>query len=179
MTYAKGHPIRLVGGRLALDFVNTADWSEDGRVMHEKVATPGDLNTWLDALNLRSTHCHLDCHQLQAYRADIRSLLRGGKNVSVLEAIRLIDPGQNANPEEFAAGQSLEALIAASAISILTDKRENARLKMCPGHNCGWLFIDETKNARRRWCSMETCGNRAKATRHYKRLKASQASNKD
>jgi predicted RNA-binding Zn ribbon-like protein len=42
------------------------------------------------------------------------------------------------------------------------------RVGECPGAgNCGWLFLDLSKNARRRWCDMRTCGNRAKARRHY------------
>ncbi|MGV8864824.1 MAG: CGNR zinc finger domain-containing protein [Pseudomonas sp.] len=40
-----------------------------------------------------------------------------------------------------------------------------AKIKQCEG--CTWLFIDTSKNHRRRWCSMATCGNRAKAQRHY------------
>ncbi|MEM7117400.1 MAG: ABATE domain-containing protein [Chloroflexota bacterium] len=36
---------------------------------------------------------------------------------------------------------------------------------------CGWLFLDVSRNRSRRWCSMETCGNRAKAMRHYRRTK--------
>lgn len=32
---------------------------------------------------------------------------------------------------------------------------------------CGWLFLDTSRNRSRRWCSMESCGNRAKAVRHY------------
>ncbi len=36
---------------------------------------------------------------------------------------------------------------------------------------CGWLFLDTSRNRSRRWCSMETCGNRAKAMRHYRRMK--------
>ncbi len=47
-------------------------------------------------------------------------------------------------------------LIAISALSILSDKRELTRVKTCPGSDCGWLFLDETKNARRKWCIMET-----------------------
>lgn len=34
---------------------------------------------------------------------------------------------------------------------------------------CGWLFFDTSKNHSRRWCSMESCGNRAKAKRHQAR----------
>lgn len=32
---------------------------------------------------------------------------------------------------------------------------------------CTWLFVDRSKNKRRRWCKTETCGNRARAARHY------------
>jgi len=34
---------------------------------------------------------------------------------------------------------------------------------------CGYLFIDESKNHSRRWCTMQSCGNRAKARRHYQK----------
>jgi predicted RNA-binding Zn ribbon-like protein len=34
------------------------------------------------------------------------------------------------------------------------------------------VFYDNTKNGRRRWCDMATCGNRAKAARHREKLKA-------
>jgi predicted RNA-binding Zn ribbon-like protein len=36
---------------------------------------------------------------------------------------------------------------------------------------CGYLFYDGSRNHSRRWCSMESCGNRAKARRHYRRAK--------
>ena len=37
--------------------------------------------------------------------------------------------------------------------------------------NCGWLFIDRSKNRSRSWCDMAVCGNRVKANRHYHRKK--------
>ncbi len=43
------------------------------------------------------------------------------------------------------------------------------RMKICG--NCGWLFIDRSKNKSRAWCDMAVCGNRAKASRHYRRKK--------
>jgi predicted RNA-binding Zn ribbon-like protein len=44
------------------------------------------------------------------------------------------------------------------------------RIRECPGQGtCGWLFLDLSKNASRRWCDMRVCGNRAKARRHYAR----------
>jgi predicted RNA-binding Zn ribbon-like protein len=48
-----------------------------------------------------------------------------------------------------------------------------ARVRECPGDgNCGWLFIDQSKNATRQWCEMRTCGNRAKARRYHARGRA-------
>lgn len=57
-----------------------------------------------------------------------------------------------------------------SAADILTsDELDDVRV--CASEDCEWLFIDTSKNHSRRWCDMQTCGNRAKARRHYKRKK--------
>jgi len=58
----------------------------------------------------------------------------------------------------------------AAADLLLSDELEHVR--MCASDNCAWLFIDRTKNQRRRWCDMKTCGNRVKARRHYQRVKS-------
>jgi predicted RNA-binding Zn ribbon-like protein len=59
--------------------------------------------------------------------------------------------------------------IAWSAAELLTSGRRS-RIRECEGHNgCGWLFLDTSKNGRRRWCDMRVCGNRAKARRHRQR----------
>jgi len=58
-----------------------------------------------------------------------------------------------------------------SAVDLLIDGPLD-RVRECPGPgNCGWLFIDLSKNGSRRWCDMRTCGNRAKAHRHYTRIR--------
>ena len=44
-----------------------------------------------------------------------------------------------------------------------------AKVSRCAGEGCGWFFIDRTPTRRRRWCSMQGCGNRAKAHTHYQR----------
>jgi predicted RNA-binding Zn ribbon-like protein len=46
------------------------------------------------------------------------------------------------------------------------------RLKVCGNDECAYVFYDRSKNACRRWCSMEVCGNRVK-TRAYRQRKAS------
>jgi predicted RNA-binding Zn ribbon-like protein len=58
--------------------------------------------------------------------------------------------------------------VAWSAAELLTSE-ELHRVHECAGLDCSWLFMDMSKNGSRRWCSMETCGNRAKARRHRAR----------
>lgn len=48
---------------------------------------------------------------------------------------------------------------------------ELTRVRRCADHRCGRVFYDSTKNGRRRWCDMATCGNRAKAARHRQKLR--------
>ena len=46
------------------------------------------------------------------------------------------------------------------------------RVKECPAEDCGWLFLDTSKNRSRQWCSMQTCGNVSKVRRFRERSKA-------
>ena len=48
------------------------------------------------------------------------------------------------------------------------------QVRECADDTCGWLFLDLSKNASRRWCNMADCGNRAKARRYRARKKATQ-----
>jgi predicted RNA-binding Zn ribbon-like protein len=47
---------------------------------------------------------------------------------------------------------------------------ELTRVRRCADSRCPRLFLDTTRNSRRRWCDMATCGNRAKAARFRDRL---------
>ena len=53
------------------------------------------------------------------------------------------------------------ALIAEDAILRFAGDRD--RLARCELPGCGALLLSHSRSERRRWCSMETCGNRAKA----------------
>lgn len=46
------------------------------------------------------------------------------------------------------------------------------RVRRCANDKCQWLFLDDSRGGTRRWCTMSSCGNRAKAHRHYARKKA-------
>jgi len=72
------------------------------------------------------------------------------------------------SPEE-----SLDSMlwpVARAAAELLTSE-EIDLVRQCASETCAWLFIDRTKNHRRRWCDMKTCGNRDKARRYYHRQK--------
>lgn len=58
-----------------------------------------------------------------------------------------------------------------SAIHLLSSP-DLSRLRECAAERCGRLYLDCTRNGSRRWCDMETCGNRAKARRHQARRRA-------
>ena len=64
--------------------------------------------------------------------------------------------------------------IARSAGELLTSDKLHRVSQCADDRGCGYLFMDTSRNHSRRWCSMESCGNRAKAQRHYERQKKEQ-----
>jgi predicted RNA-binding Zn ribbon-like protein len=62
------------------------------------------------------------------------------------------------------AGQVVSA-VARDAIDLLTGPFAD-RIRQCDGHNCRLVFVDTSRPGRRRWCSMERCGNRHKVRAH-------------
>jgi predicted RNA-binding Zn ribbon-like protein len=59
-------------------------------------------------------------------------------------------------------------VVESAADALVTN--ELARVRRCADARCLHVFFDSTKNGRRRWCDMSTCGNRAKAARHRRRV---------
>ena len=52
---------------------------------------------------------------------------------------------------------------------LASDRRE--RIRECASTECTMLFVDASRNSSRRWCDMNSCGNRMKARRHYARAR--------
>jgi predicted RNA-binding Zn ribbon-like protein len=66
----------------------------------------------------------------------------------------------------------LERLRLALATTALDATRlDRSRVQHCGSQRCVLLYYDTTKNRSRRWCDMAACGNRAKASAHYRRTK--------
>jgi predicted RNA-binding Zn ribbon-like protein len=70
------------------------------------------------------------------------------------------------DPDRVAAAAALDAE------RLLVDS-DRPPIRICEGDGCGWFFLDVSRNRRRRWCSMKSCGNRAKARRFYHRSRSS------
>jgi CGNR zinc finger len=62
--------------------------------------------------------------------------------------------------------------LAHAAVELLTEGPLDL-LKVCSG--CRWLFLDQSKNRSRRWCSMEVCGTSAKKRRYVERRRRARA----
>lgn len=64
--------------------------------------------------------------------------------------------------------------VARSAAELLTSDDVRS-VRECAMETCSWLFLDRSRNHKRRWCDMKVCGNRSKARRHYqkRRMQAS------
>ena len=65
-------------------------------------------------------------------------------------------------------GQILWPIVRSTGDLLTSDQLERVR-QCADDRGCGYLFVDMSRNRSRRWCSMESCGNRAKARRHYQR----------
>jgi len=187
-------PMR-VGGHPALDFCNTwAGWGEPPDPRREWLADYDRLALWavyaelldpgtvarlrrtarrraeeaaavLDSARSLRTHLHAAVLDPGGRRA------LGAVSAFVREAGRhsLLRPGPE-GPRwdlEPTAGLSLPVHAVARVAAELLTGPDLDHVKACPGHDCGWLFID--RRGRRRWCSMSSCGNRAKVRAHAER----------
>jgi predicted RNA-binding Zn ribbon-like protein len=68
-------------------------------------------------------------------------------------------------------GDAVDDLLARIAEPIVREigNGHEDRIRICDNDTCAWLFYDESRAGRRRWCDMASCGNRAKAQRHRAR----------
>ena len=72
-------------------------------------------------------------------------------------------------------GDAVDDLLARIAEPIVREigNGHDDRIRICANDTCRWIFYDESRAGRRRWCDMATCGNQAKARRHRARQKES------
>jgi hypothetical protein len=68
-------------------------------------------------------------------------------------------------------GRGWPALIGELLVTLADARILGDRLKRCANSDCGWFFVDASRNQSREWCEMRTCGNRANLRRYRERLR--------
>ncbi|MBI3965405.1 MAG: CGNR zinc finger domain-containing protein [Chloroflexi bacterium] len=90
------------------------------------------------------------------------------QRVGYPQVVRVAGRYQRRIQAEYAEGVQLLGPVAEAALALLVDLAPTL-VKRCGNPACVLFFYDTTKNHRRRWCSMATCGNRSKAAAHRQR----------
>jgi len=75
-------------------------------------------------------------------------------------------------------GDPVEGAIARLSEAIAREliQGDTSRLRICLNPQCRWVFKDTSRTGKRKWCSMRSCGNRAKVARHRARMKTASPS---
>ena len=150
---------------LVVRFLNTLDVEAGSDAM----ATIDGWAAWLSAQGLDGCFGPQDPAALERareLRGELRALASGeqhpqGRQVDI--QVALTADGQ----VELSAATAV-GFIAAAAAKVAIEERID-RVKICPADDCRWAFYDTSRNRSRQWCSMEVCGNRAKARAHRQR----------
>ena len=188
--------LRIVGGHLALDFVNTVEGEPDGEPGFDFLRGYGDFVAWservgalskeeagrlaleakrrpeeaeavyLDTLKLRDTLYGVFRAVAEGGGPTSGSLeVLGGYECRALSRGKLA-PGDHGFRWEWTEEGDLASIlwrVAHAATELLTSGSLD-RLKRCA--HCRWVFLDESRNRSRRWCTMEVCGTHEKVRRY-------------
>jgi predicted RNA-binding Zn ribbon-like protein len=177
-----------IGGRPALDFVNTRGDVDGLRSVEEVVV-------WLVRARLLPQPMKAPASVL-AEACELRDAIDVGVRAAVQrrlpdpDAVALIDdwlalagsrpalltdqtgrPVLTDRPRAESPRRAL-GIVAYDAARMLGIESERSRVRICAADGCDARFYDRSPAARRRWCSMARCGNQAKARRYREKLSA-------
>lgn len=184
MNETEDHRFVFISGRLALDFVHTVGANE--RQVFEEWHRPSDLAAWFTASSLRLPAVAVSPADLKiAYT--LREAI-WATAIACLNHEPLLDevtttindmvlypdllPYLDANGITWAApftATAALATIARDAIQLLGGP-DAQLIRQCANPKCMLLFVDDSRPGKRRWCSMERCGNRAKVATYRHRF---------
>src|SRR5882724_11669967 len=186
-------PVRFffLGERLAVDLLNTVV-VQDGR-LQDLLADSRDVAVWAEAAGvlprgaLRGSAAGQDPERLRRFRETLRRGLvawaMGGTHPRGLIALLNHHLARDPEVSEVTASRGkvvtrrrraggplarVYGAVARSAAELLAGA-DPRRLRNCANPRCRLMFYDVSKAGRRRWCSMRTCGGRAKVRAFYRR----------
>ncbi len=185
--------IRLVGGRPAIDLVNTVSWRGDPDRTEDHLRDPADCLTWIGRVELLgSAELGTLDRRCRSEPGDARILFDTLRDVRASIARDLVDPPEpdldrltvlirgtlehcRLTTRERMARWTPPDDVRRPARLVVLDLLDwltgpNGRLDTCDDPDCGWAFIDTSRQRNRRWCSSTDCGNRDRVRRHYQRV---------
>lgn len=179
-----------------LAFANTVS-SRNASDRRDRLQTYQDLRAWLEKREILSTDASSiedpktleRAKRLREAIYGIASALSAGRDAEpqdvdelhwhvqrAIVAVQLRSNRERLAWDLHALKQSVSGglgLIALSAAGLFTSDLAT-RVRECRKPECGWLFVDVSKNRSRKWCDMADCGNLEKARRYYAKSKAAQ-----
>ena len=211
--------LRIVGGHLALDLVNTVEPRVPGASeFREHLGSPTDLLDWglraglLDSVEaasvreawraspnagpqaLHATHEVREATYdvlLAVLHAQTDSAQTGATRTAVapqLDALAVRWSAATARSSLALTGPAVRLDVGTNPATLVQDRLVTAavdllravdprQLRTCPLEEggCGWLFLDQSRNGSRRWCSMDDCGALAKSRRLTARRRATRS----
>jgi predicted RNA-binding Zn ribbon-like protein len=170
-------------GDIALDFAYTGSMG-DGRPEWERWHGPEDLEQWvLERFGVVVTATDADLRSAKRLRDAVAGLVtdvsRGLRQCADQQAVVNryaarpdVAPQLGGDPPRPTVDRVFAGL-AREAVHLLQDHAD--RIRECSGGNCAVVYLDTSRSANRRWCSMSRCGNRHKVREQRARQAASRA----
>jgi predicted RNA-binding Zn ribbon-like protein len=172
----------MVNTELVQDFVN----SRELRPAVEDLETPKHLSAWLCERGLLEPSARatkMDLAEAMRVREALRDVLSAkvGLEVDLDGAMREIDAAARRAGLELRFDPTcprveptvggVRGAIGRILVEVYDEMVDGvwARMKACKADDCRWAFLDTSKNKTRAWCSMDSCGNRAKVHAYRQR----------
>ncbi|MFD3400230.1 CGNR zinc finger domain-containing protein [Kribbella sp. NPDC058693] len=160
-----------VGSRPSVDFTATVGKRE--QAPFERMPEPADLARWFREAGL--THDEVPVSrrtygQAIQLREALYRLFTGATRPADLDVVNQWSTrplaGPRLTPDRRVATAptdvpGLLSRLARDAIDLVTGPLAE-RIRVCASDDCSLLFVDTSRPGQRRWCSMNTCGARAK-----------------
>jgi predicted RNA-binding Zn ribbon-like protein len=181
-------PFTTLGGTLTIDFLNTLQMQQGQRV--DLLQTSEDVNRWLDlmvasqklvplqkAQLVRGPGFFMD--QLREFRLDCRTFLQMHQPFEQMASWMAGFVDQSPLTFRIDAHDGVVTIpIKGATVGLLSllaydwlklKKIDYHSIRQCENAHCMAYFLNSS--GRRKWCAMETCGNRQKSYRHYRKVK--------
>jgi predicted RNA-binding Zn ribbon-like protein len=204
MSESDPQSLKLIAGRLCLDFINTVNCrngDHPGEVLstyprlvswsqHASILTDNEARNLIREASLHPAETRAALERAIAIREALYRIFSAiasrrspavtdtemlNEEMSAAMAKRRLKPLNPPEPwtytfEESRLDQMLWPVVLSAAELLTSDWLD--RVSVCQGENCGWLFVDMSRNRSRKWCDMKDCGNVVKARRHYQKTRA-------